>query len=252
MPAVLAAPACHSTGQLLVCAFVMDQTVETNKKLSVCAQGEAMCCVTSAAFEHMLQLRNQPLLEIVMGHAVIFSRMKSHQKGQVMDLLGSKGLHLMHNGQQQHIPVSFCPLNPVLAHVLKPVLNPVLKPVLNSLLTPSLDSCPCPVLNEVVSLFTVTELSLWSSGLQSQQQLELQITWLTGRMQVGMCTSLSVSAEVTWWSEGMPGYSYVCLCRHSYCVRGMPTCLVRHNSWLVVWNGCSRARWLSSLRSSTS
>ena len=65
----------------------------------------------------MLQLRNQPLLEIVMGNAVVFSRMKSHQKGQIMDLLGSKGLHHVYNGQQHHFSVSYCILNPpVLPH----------------------------------------------------------------------------------------------------------------------------------------
>ena len=69
-------------------------------------QGDAQCCVTGAAFEHMLQLGDQSLLEIVMHNVVVFSRMKSEQKGQVMDLLGSKGLQHVHGGQQQHIAVS--------------------------------------------------------------------------------------------------------------------------------------------------
>ena len=68
-------------------------------------QGEAQCCMTGAAFEHMLQLGNQSLLEIVMRNVVVFSRMKSHQKGQVMDLLGTRGLHQIVAGQQQHLPV---------------------------------------------------------------------------------------------------------------------------------------------------
>lgn len=70
-------------------------------------QGEAQCCVTGAAFEHMLQLGDPSLLESVMRNVVVFSRMKSHQKGQVMDLLGSTGLHLNVGGHQQHLPVSY-------------------------------------------------------------------------------------------------------------------------------------------------
>ena len=69
-------------------------------------QGEAQCCVTGAAFEHMLQLGTPSLLETVMRNVVVFSRMKAHQKGEVMDLLGSKGLYRVINGQQLHIAVS--------------------------------------------------------------------------------------------------------------------------------------------------
>lgn len=69
-------------------------------------QGEVQCCVTGPAFEHLLQLGNASLLETVMRNVVVFSRMKPHQKGQVMDLLGSRGLHQMHAGQQQHVSVS--------------------------------------------------------------------------------------------------------------------------------------------------
>ena len=69
-------------------------------------QGEAQCCVTGAAFEHMLQLGNPSLLEIVMRNVVVFSRMKSQQKGQAMDLLGKRGVDHDVAGQQQHIAVS--------------------------------------------------------------------------------------------------------------------------------------------------
>ena len=74
--------------------------------LLLLVQGEAQCCVTVAAFEHMLQLGNQALLETVMRSVVVFSRLKPHQKGQAMDLLGSKGLHVVLHNQQQHLPVS--------------------------------------------------------------------------------------------------------------------------------------------------
>ena len=69
-------------------------------------QGEAQCCVTGAAFERLLQLGDQALVETVMRNVVVFSRMKPHQKGQVMDLLGTRGLHQVVDGQRQHLPVS--------------------------------------------------------------------------------------------------------------------------------------------------
>ena len=69
-------------------------------------QGEAQCCVTGAAFEYVLQLGDPSLLETIMRNVVVFSRMKAHQKGEVMDLLGSKGLYRVINGRQQHIAVS--------------------------------------------------------------------------------------------------------------------------------------------------
>lgn len=73
---------------------------------SVLVQGAAQCCVTGPAFEHMLQLGDLSLLETVMRNVVVFSRMKPHQKGQVMDLLSTRGLHHICNDQQQHLPVS--------------------------------------------------------------------------------------------------------------------------------------------------
>ena len=41
-----------------------------------------------------------------MRNVVVFARMKSHQKGQVMDLLGERGLHQIFKGQPRHVPVS--------------------------------------------------------------------------------------------------------------------------------------------------
>ena len=68
-------------------------------------QGEAQCCVTGPAFEQLLQLGDLPLLETVMRNVVVFSRMKPHQKGQVMDLLSTRGLHQLIDGQQHQFPV---------------------------------------------------------------------------------------------------------------------------------------------------
>ena len=61
--------------------------------------------MTGAAFEHMLQLGDQSLLETVMRNVVVFSRLKPYQKGQVMDPLSSRGLHTVIDGQQHHFPV---------------------------------------------------------------------------------------------------------------------------------------------------
>lgn len=74
--------------------------------LYVRSQGQAQCCVTGPAFEHMLQHEDLSVLETIMLNVVVFARMRSHQKGQVMDLLGARGLHQVFNGQQRLIPVS--------------------------------------------------------------------------------------------------------------------------------------------------
>lgn len=70
------------------------------------ALGEVQCCITGEAFEHMLQHAEPALLECVMRHVVVFARMKSRQKGQVVELLSHRGLHQMVHGQEHHIPVS--------------------------------------------------------------------------------------------------------------------------------------------------
>ncbi|KAL0030950.1 hypothetical protein WJX79_003464 [Trebouxia sp. C0005] len=43
------------------------------------------------------------MLEIVMHNVVVFARMQSHQKGQVMELFGARGLHQMLDGRPRHI-----------------------------------------------------------------------------------------------------------------------------------------------------
>ena len=63
------------------------------------------CAVTGDAFELLLQLREASLLETVLRNAVVFSRMQPHQKGQVMDLLGSRGVHQPNVGDTRHIQV---------------------------------------------------------------------------------------------------------------------------------------------------
>ena len=74
----------------------------------LCLQGAVQCCVTGPAFACLLQQPNQALVQSVILNSVAFTRMKSEQKGQLMELLGSKGLHHIVTGQRQHIQVFFC------------------------------------------------------------------------------------------------------------------------------------------------
>ena len=62
--------------------------------------------MTGPAFEYMLQQEDLSVLETVLRNVVVFARMRSRQKGQVMDLLGTRGLHQWYKGQQRTIPVS--------------------------------------------------------------------------------------------------------------------------------------------------
>lgn len=67
------------------------------------------CCVTGPAFEQMVHHSELALVESVMSSVAVFARMRSQQKSQVMDLLGSRGLYQQapQAGQEDcHIPVS--------------------------------------------------------------------------------------------------------------------------------------------------
>ena len=82
-----------------------DQPQTALEALQSIAQGQAQCCVTGQAFEYLLQHAEPAVIESVMRHAVVFARMQSHQKGQVMELLSSRGLDRVVADQQQHILV---------------------------------------------------------------------------------------------------------------------------------------------------
>ncbi|KAA6428240.1 MAG: hypothetical protein FRX49_01836 [Trebouxia sp. A1-2] len=89
-------------------SFVLDngdtfEEGDTLRAFNTISQGSMQCCITGPAFEYLLQQPNQALVQAVMLNSVAFTRMRSHQKGQLMDLLGRKGLHQMLNGQRQHI-----------------------------------------------------------------------------------------------------------------------------------------------------
>ena len=71
-------------------------------------QGSAQCCVTGAAFEQRLQQTDSSLVQTVMTNVAVFARMRTQQKGQVMDLLGSRGIDQNLQGQSRHIPVCIC------------------------------------------------------------------------------------------------------------------------------------------------
>ena len=56
-------------------------------------QGTLRCCVTGPAFEQMVQYGDAALVHTVMSSVAVFARMRSQQKGQVMALLGHRGIH---------------------------------------------------------------------------------------------------------------------------------------------------------------
>ncbi len=79
---------------------------EAGWALTALAEGQLQCTVTGDAFDHVLQLGDTSLLESLMRNAVVFARMKPHQKGQVVDLLSATGIHQLFDGQPRHIQVS--------------------------------------------------------------------------------------------------------------------------------------------------
>ena len=97
-----------------------NQDCDGSWALSALAEGQLQCAVTGDALEHMLQLQDTSLLEAVIRNAVVFARMKPHQKGQVMDLLGTAGLYQLLDGQHRRIEV--CTATPC-CHALPTLLD---------------------------------------------------------------------------------------------------------------------------------
>ena len=77
-----------------------------SEALAALAEGQMRCAVTGDALEYLLQRHDLSLLETVMRNAVVFSRMQPGQKGQVMDLLSTRGVHQLSDGQPRHIQVT--------------------------------------------------------------------------------------------------------------------------------------------------
>lgn len=82
------------------------QDDEATRALTSIAEGQAQCAITGAAFEHLLQQEDLAVLQAVLQNAVVFARMRPHQKAQVLSLLGAGGLHQVFQGRHRHIPVS--------------------------------------------------------------------------------------------------------------------------------------------------
>ena len=101
---LLSLPQCGSRGLTFTCGAGR-QHVSPCDALTAMAEGSMQCAVTGDAFELLLQLREASLLETVLRNAVVFSRMQPHQKGQVMDLLGYRGIHQPNGGNPRHIQV---------------------------------------------------------------------------------------------------------------------------------------------------
>ena len=79
--------------------------LNASQALAALAAGQMQCAVTGDALESLLQQRDLSSLETVMSNAVVFSRMQPHQKGQVMDLLSTRGMHQLFDGQPRFIQV---------------------------------------------------------------------------------------------------------------------------------------------------
>lgn len=83
------------------------QDHEATLALTSIAEGQAQCAITGAAFEHLLQQQDLAVLQAVLQNAVVFARMRPHQKAQVLSLLGTAGLHQVLQGSHRHIPVRY-------------------------------------------------------------------------------------------------------------------------------------------------
>ncbi len=79
--------------------------LEPCEAIASMAEGSMQCAVTGDALEYMLRMHDVSPLEAVMRNAVVFSRMQPHQKGQVMDLLGTRGIHQQFEGQPRYTQV---------------------------------------------------------------------------------------------------------------------------------------------------
>ena len=108
-------PECSTRG-LVFTAGAGRQHMDPCDAMTAMAEGSMQCAVTGDAFEMMLQMHDVSVLETVMRSAIVFSRMQPHQKGQVMDLLGFRGIHQPHEGNPRHIQVCLSPIKWQHAH----------------------------------------------------------------------------------------------------------------------------------------
>ena len=102
-------PADNSQDPSADLSFVLGASCEAmqpSEALKALSEGQMQCALTGDSFDYLLQHCDLSLLEVIMRSAVVFARMKPHQKGQVMDLLGSRGLFQFVDGQQRHVQVT--------------------------------------------------------------------------------------------------------------------------------------------------
>lgn len=115
---VIAPHACSPQQEGLRFLTTEQEILEPSDALNALAEGRVQCAVTGEALEHLLQHHDLSVLESVMQNVVVFSRMKPHQKGQVVDLLGMPGIHQLFQGHARYIPVgSACCILSMLLHV---------------------------------------------------------------------------------------------------------------------------------------
>ena len=86
------------------------------------------CAVTGDALEYLLQQHDLSVLETVMQNAVVFSRTKPDQKGQVVDRLSTNGIHQLFDGRPRHIHIAW-KLH-VCAHCCLPVRARLIAPTI--------------------------------------------------------------------------------------------------------------------------
>lgn len=97
-----------------------DHSYSMAQAVTTMAEGHLQCAVTGAAFAHLLQHASGLVIEAIMRNAVVFARMRPQQKGQVMDLLASRGLRLTCQGQSRQLLVSS-----VITHIASVASNAV-------------------------------------------------------------------------------------------------------------------------------
>lgn len=105
------------TAGLLFTVGANSQTLTASQALRALAEGRMQCALTGNSFEYILQQCDYSVLETVLRTAVVFARMKPYQKGQVMDLVGTRGIYQMRNGQSRFIQVTRLMLSCVTAHL---------------------------------------------------------------------------------------------------------------------------------------
>ena len=98
-------PAHAANEDTSLCFMVGNQQWDVQRALTALAEGRMRCALTGDALQLLLQLPDESALHAVLHSAVVYARMKPHQKGQVMDLLGTQGLYQLHGTQLRHIQV---------------------------------------------------------------------------------------------------------------------------------------------------